>query len=87
MDRPIRILRSAAGVRTVPAEQGPLHRQAGADREEQGLPIPVALGLALTRIVVQRHAGTVEVSCSPSGGARFQVVLPRNPGNGEESGE
>lgn len=41
------------------------------------------LGLALTRVAVQRHAGTVEVSSSPSGGARFQVVLPRMPKNGE----
>jgi len=53
------------------------YRGPGRDGQRAGY----GLGLALTRVAVQRHEGTVEVSSSPSGGARFQVVLPRKPGN------
>lgn len=34
------------------------------------------LGLALTREIVEAHGGTVAVSDSPTGGARFEVRLP-----------
>ena len=53
------------------------YRGPGRDGQRAGY----GLGLALTRVAVGRHEGTVEVSSSPSGGARFQVVLPRTPGN------
>jgi len=36
------------------------------------------LGLALTRTAVLAHGGSIEVTESPLGGARFQVVLPRS---------
>jgi signal transduction histidine kinase len=35
------------------------------------------LGLAIVRAVVTDHGGTVAVSDSPLGGARFSVSLPR----------
>lgn len=39
----------------------------------------VGLGLAVVDRVVRHHNGSVEVTDSPAGGARFQVVLPRGP--------
>ena len=34
------------------------------------------LGLAIVRRIAESHAGRVEVSASPLGGARFQLWLP-----------
>ncbi len=34
------------------------------------------LGLALTRVAVEAHRGSIEVAKSPTGGARFHLVLP-----------
>ena len=39
----------------------------------------VGLGLAVVDRVVRHHNGSVEVTDSPTGGARFQVVLPKGP--------
>lgn len=36
----------------------------------------VGLGLAIAKEIVTRHGGTITVSDSPSGGARFEIVLP-----------
>jgi signal transduction histidine kinase len=35
------------------------------------------LGLALARRLIERHGGTIAVSESPAGGARFVIRLPR----------
>lgn len=43
----------------------------------QGRRIGYGLGLALTKSAVTEHGGSVEVQSSPSGGARFRLVLPR----------
>lgn len=43
----------------------------------QGTRAGYGLGLALTRTAVQAHSGSIEVSTSPLGGARFRVLLPR----------
>jgi two-component system heavy metal sensor histidine kinase CusS len=37
------------------------------------------LGLGLVRAAALAHGGSVDVSRSPSGGARFRLVLPREP--------
>jgi two-component system CitB family sensor kinase len=36
------------------------------------------IGLALVRLVTAQHGGNVDISDTPSGGARFTVLLPRN---------
>ncbi len=43
----------------------------------QGRRIGYGLGLALTKSAVADHGGSVAVESSPSGGARFRLVLPR----------
>ncbi len=46
-----------------------------------GRRIGYGLGLALTRMAVAEHDGTIEVGASALGGARFRVLLPkREPG-------
>jgi two-component system heavy metal sensor histidine kinase CusS len=42
-----------------------------------GRRIGYGLGLALTRMAVDEHAGSIEVGESRMGGARFRVLLPR----------
>ncbi len=46
-----------------------------------GTRVGFGLGLALTRSAVLAHGGTVQVSTSPLGGARFELVLPRAEAN------
>ncbi|MDR7253309.1 two-component system sensor histidine kinase MprB [Nocardioides sp. BE266] len=47
-------------------------------RSEESRAMPGSgLGLAIVRQVVDRHGGRIEVSESPSGGARFSLWLPR----------
>lgn len=43
-------------------------------RDEGG----VGLGLAIVRDIVRAHGGTVAIRSAPTGGARFEVRLPRN---------
>jgi two-component system sensor histidine kinase MprB len=46
-------------------------------RAEESRSMPGSgLGLAIVRQVADRHAGTVSVSESPSGGARLTLALP-----------
>ena len=45
--------------------------------QASGRRIGYGLGLALTRMAVDEHAGRIEVGESPLGGARFRVLLPR----------
>lgn len=44
----------------------------------QGRRLGYGLGLALAKSAVAEHGGHVEVESSPSGGARFRLVLPRS---------
>lgn len=46
-------------------------------RSREGARDGYGLGLALTRTAVEAHGGTIAVSTSPAGGARFEVTLPR----------
>jgi two-component system heavy metal sensor histidine kinase CusS len=41
------------------------------------------LGLAITRMAVDDHGGSIQVLDSPQGGARFVVVLPRKAGDAD----
>lgn len=55
----------------------PFYRaDAGRDRSSGG----AGLGLAIASAIVQRHAGTIEVSDADGGGALFRVGLPRTIG-------
>lgn len=47
-------------------------------RDEGG----AGLGLAIARDVARRHQGTLTVSRSPEGGARFELRLPARPDPG-----
>ncbi|MBO9534965.1 MAG: HAMP domain-containing histidine kinase [Solirubrobacteraceae bacterium] len=51
------------------------HREAGGTARTRG-PAGAGLGLAVVRGIVQAHDGTVVVTDSPLGGARFTVTLP-----------
>ena len=37
------------------------------------------LGLSIVRAIVARHGGTIRAANAPGSGARFEIVLPRNP--------
>ncbi len=50
-------------------------------RESRAMP-GSGLGLSIVHQVAERHAGTVEVSESPLGGARLSLCLPGGPGVG-----
>ncbi len=50
-----------------------------------GRRIGYGLGLALTRMAVDEHAGSIEVGESTLGGARFRVLLPRRMPEAESS--
>lgn len=52
-----------------------------------GRRIGYGLGLALTRMAVDEHAGRIEVGESKLGGARFRVVLPRRAPDPEGSAD
>jgi signal transduction histidine kinase len=43
---------------------------------DQGL----GMGLYMARLIVERHGGRIGVTTGPRGGARFEVVLPVEPG-------
>lgn len=45
----------------------------------RGRRVGFGLGLALARMAVAEHGGTIEVDSSSLGGARFRIVLPRQP--------
>jgi signal transduction histidine kinase len=49
---------------------------------DQGL----GMGLYMARIIVERHGGRIGVTAGPSGGARFEVVLPVE-GGGAPTGQ
>ena len=52
-----------------------------------GRRIGYGLGLALTRMAVDEHAGKIEVGESSLGGARFRVLLPRRAPDAEGSAD
>ncbi len=53
----------------------PFYRLPGASERDGG----VGLGLALVKSIAQRHGGTVTCSNRPTGGACFQIRLPKSP--------
>ncbi len=53
--------------------------------QASGRRIGYGLGLALTRMAVDEHAGSIEVGESTQGGARFRVLLPRRMPDAEVS--
>jgi two-component system heavy metal sensor histidine kinase CusS len=52
-----------------------------------GRRIGYGLGLALTRMAVDEHSGTIEVSDSLLGGARFRMLLPRRAPESESNAD
>jgi signal transduction histidine kinase len=42
----------------------------------RGRRVGFGIGLALTRVAVETHGGTIEIGDSPMGGARFRILLP-----------
>jgi len=52
-----------------------------------GRRIGYGLGLALTRMAVDEHAGSIEVGESRMGGARFRVLLPRRMPDAEAASD
>jgi signal transduction histidine kinase len=52
-----------------------------------GRRIGYGLGLALTRMAVDEHGGSIEVGVSPLGGARFHMRLPRRAPDSDGSAD
>lgn len=48
-------------------------------------PRGIGLGLAICRMIVERHGGQLLASSASQGGARLQVILPVKPPNGSPS--
>ena len=76
----VRVLREAGCVRLRVDDNGP-----GVVRSERerifepyvtGKPHGTGLGLSIARRIAQDHGGNIEVSDSPLGGARFELILP-----------
>ena len=45
------------------------------DRFIKGKDGETGLGLAISRAIIERSNGTIEVADSPTGGARFTIIL------------
>jgi two-component system OmpR family sensor kinase len=79
-DMPVALLHVDDAGAGVPAAQrhrifDRFHREAGGTARTRG-PAGAGLGLAVVRGIVEAHGGTVAVTDSPLGGARFTVTLP-----------
>jgi two-component system OmpR family sensor kinase len=60
----------------------PFYRPAGPRRRPAAAGDGVGLGLALVRQIARYHGGDVRYLPRPGGGSRFEVTLPRTPGEG-----
>jgi signal transduction histidine kinase len=49
------------------------------DFSRTGTPVPSGsgLGLSIVQAIVRRHGGTISAGSAASGGARFEIILPR----------